>query len=311
MNCVWDSFCLLLTVENHLKPDLASVCTWRSVQFSLGSSGLHQTLNLEFFSLFWRMKRPQTATWIQTRQIIPQRPTRTWAAALICLMSHEEKSDCSSEQMHRWMDGWMDGVQTDGCTESDVKTERDESAQWHFKNSSFDGSFLNSELISVIYLLVHPSIFLSACVFLHAFIHLFIHWSPDPSIHLSIHVSITLSLTSSSPHFTRRSLFFCSHLSLLSSLPHFHFIFHTLHIFLNFFLSLISHFHIFWCVSPLSFLLYFSFILSLSFCPATFSIVHLSFSISFCFLLHFCSWLSPRTLHFVLSLYLHVFIFYP
>lgn len=159
--------------------------------------------------------------------------------------------------MYRRMD-----EQTDG--ESAMKMEGDESARWHFKNSFFDGLFLNSKLISVIYLIVHPSIFLSVCVFLHAFIDLSIHWSSDLYVHLLIHVAIALSLTSFSLPFTSCSLsssvpiYLYYLLSLISSVTLSPF-------FLISFYPSISYSHIFFCtsvsVSPLSFLFYLTFIL--------------------------------------------------
>lgn len=142
----------------------------------------------------------------------------------------------------------------------------------------------------MIYLLVHPSIFLSACVFLQASIHPSFHRSLDLCFDLLIHVSIPSSLTTFSLSFQ-----FSPHLSTFTSLsfpfssftpsPFFLVSFLSIHVtfpYLYFCLCLSSFFcplqHIFQTCQSFSISLdvYFPFVLKNSF----FHLMYLSSSIS-------------------------------
>lgn len=90
------------------------------------------------------------------------------------------------------------------------------------------------KLISVIYPLVHPSIFLSACVFLQASIHPSFHRSLDLCFDLLIHVPIPSSLTILQPRYLSLSPVLSSFIYIYISLISI-FFFHPLPIFLNFF----------------------------------------------------------------------------
>lgn len=148
-------------------------------------------------------------TWI-TSSWFPPEPQLSGGVGLYNVCNDSSwKSDQSSELWRYWENRQTDRRMSRVSDEDGGRRIRD-----IFKNSAVDGSFLNSELISVIYLLVRPSIFLSARVpsCIHSSTHPLIFWP----IHPSIDLSRSLYHSHHPPPFNH--LFPCCHLSILSSL---------------------------------------------------------------------------------------------